>query len=66
MRINHSEFFADKQNHINGTRKLLEPAKRHLRRFNGIKRDIFYWFLKECEWRFHSGDHQMLLKQLKY
>jgi len=66
MRINHSELFADKQNHINGIENFWNQAKRHLRRFNGIKRDNFYWFLKECEWRFNSGDHQMLLKQLKY
>ncbi|MFN4990780.1 MAG: IS1595 family transposase, partial [Akkermansiaceae bacterium] len=25
-----------------------------------------HWFLKECEWRFNGGNHQMLLKQLKY
>lgn len=23
-------------------------------------------FLKECEWRFNGGNHQQLLKQLKY
>lgn len=26
----------------------LRKGKRHLRRFNGIKKDSFYWFLKEC------------------
>ncbi|WHZ28273.1 MAG: Mobile element protein [Nitrospira sp.] len=31
------------------------PAKRHLRRFNGLTPDRFYWFLKECEWRFHAA-----------
>ena len=41
-------------------------AKRHLRRFNGIKPEHFYWFLKECEWRFNGGNHKELLTQLKY
>ena len=65
-RINHSELFADQKNHINGIENFWNQAKRHLRRFNGIKKDNFYWFLKECEWRFNGGNHQMLLKQLKY
>ena len=66
MRINHSELFADRRNHINGIENFRNQAKRHLRKFNGIKKDNFYWFLKECEWRFNSGNHQMLLKQLKH
>ena len=66
MRINHSELFADRHNHINGIENFWNQAKRHLRKFNGIKKDNFYWFLKECEWRFNSGNHQMLLKQLKH
>ena len=66
MRINHSALFADKQNHINGIENFWNQAKRHLRKFNGIKSENFYWFLKECEWRFNGGDHQQLLKQLKH
>ena len=66
MRINHSELFADKHNHINGIENFWNQAKRHMRKFNGIKSDNFYWFLKECEWRFNGGTHQQLLKQLKY
>lgn len=65
-RINHSELFADKQNHINGIENFWNQAKRHLRRFNGIKPDNFYYFLKECEWRFNYGDHKQLLNQLKH
>ena len=65
MRINHSELFADQQNHINGIENFWNQAKRHLRKFNGIQPENFYWFLKECEWRFNSGDHQQLLKHLK-
>ena len=66
LRINHSKLFADKHNHINGIENFWNQAKRHMRRFNGVPRSNFYWFLKECEWRFNGGNHQQLLKQLKY
>ena len=66
QRINHSKRFADQRNHINGIENFWNQAKRHLRRFNGIKQENFYWFLKECEWRFNGEDHKKLLKQLKY
>ncbi|MFN9513165.1 MAG: IS1595 family transposase, partial [Akkermansiaceae bacterium] len=62
----HSELFADQRNHINGIENFWNQAKRHLRRFNGIKKENFHWFLKECEWRVNGGNHQMLLNQLKY
>ena len=65
QRINHSELFADHQNHINGIDNFWNQAKRRMRKFNGIKSDNFYWFLKECEWRFNGGNHAELLKQLK-
>jgi transposase len=66
LRINHSELFADQRNHINGIENFWNQAKRHLRRYNGIQKDSFYWFLKECEWRFNGEGHQYLLKQLKH
>ncbi len=66
LRINHSELFADQRNHINGIENFWNQAKRHLRRYNGIKPDNFYWFLKECEWRFNGEGHQCLLQQLKH
>jgi len=65
QRINHSKLFAQQTNHINGIENFWNQAKRHLRRFNGIKKENFYWFLKECEWRFNNGDHKTLLTQLK-
>ena len=65
-RINHSKLFARGKNHINGIENFWNQAKRHLRKFNGIKQENFYWFLKECEWRFNGGNHQQLLKHLKY
>ncbi len=51
-------------NHIKWNREFWNQAKRHLRRFNGIKPEYFYWFLKECEWRFNGGNHKQLLTEL--
>ena len=52
-RINHSKLFADKHNHINGIENFWNQAKRHLRGYNGIPRQHFHLFIKECEWRFN-------------
>jgi transposase len=52
-RINHSELFADQRNHINGIENFWNQSKRHLRRYNGIPKEHFHLFLKECEWRFN-------------
>ena len=60
-RINHNRLLAKRGNHINGIENFWNQAKRHLRRFNGIKPEHFYWFLKECEWRFNGGNHKELL-----
>lgn len=65
-RINRSKLFANKHNHINGIENFWNQAKRHMRKFNGMKQDTFYWFLKECERRFNGGSHQQLLRQIKY
>jgi transposase len=65
FRINHSELFADKHNHINGIENFWNQAKRHMRKFNGVPKQHFELFLKECEWRFNGGNHKTLLKQLK-
>ena len=65
-RVNHSKVFVSKRgHHINGIENFWNQAKRHLRRFNGIPKDSFYGFLKECEWRFNGGSHKSLLNQLK-
>jgi transposase len=64
-RINHSKLFADRHNHINGIENFWNQAKRHLRKFNGIPRQNFGLFLKECEWRFNNPKPQSQLKQLK-
>src|SRR3990167_2752081 len=64
-RINHSKLFADKHNHINGIENFWNQDKRHLRKFNGVPKDSFPLFLKECEWRFNNPDPQSQLKQLR-
>lgn len=65
-RVNHSKVFVSKRgHHINGIENFWNQAKRHLRRFNGIPKGSFYWFLKECEWRFNGGGHKALLQQLR-
>lgn len=64
-RVHHGEGFAVGETHINGIENFWSQAKRHLRRFNGIPRQSFRLFLKECEWRFNGGNHRDLLNQLK-
>jgi transposase len=63
-RINHSKLFADKYNHINGIENFWNQAKRHMRRFNGIPKDHFHLFLKECEWRFNTKNFSAMKTQL--
>ena len=64
-RINHSQLFADKHNHINGIENFWNQAKRHMHKFNGVPKDNFGLFLKECEWRFNNPDPKEQLMQLK-
>ena len=47
-RINHSELFAAKQNHINGIENFWNQAKRHMRKLNGVLQSQFRLYLKEC------------------
>ena len=61
-RINHSELFAVKQNHINGIENFWSQTKRILRKYNGIDRKNFPLFLKECEFRFNFGSPKEQLK----
>ena len=64
-RINHSCEFVDKHNHINGIENFWNQAKRHMRKYNGIPKQNFELFLKECEWRFNEGTPKELLADLK-
>jgi transposase len=63
-RINHTKLFADRKNRINGIENFWNQAKRHLRRFNGIPKQHFPLFLKECEWRFNNPNPEDQLLQL--
>jgi transposase len=65
FRINHSKLFADKQNHINGIENFWNQAKRWLRKYNGIPKENFPLFLKECEFRFNFGSPAQQLQTLK-
>ena len=49
FRINHSELFADKKNHINGIENFWNQAKRHVRKSNGVPKAQFGLYLKECD-----------------
>ena len=64
LRINHSKLFAAGKNHINGIENFWNQAKRHLRKFNGVPKEHFPLFLKECEWRFNQPNPKIQLRQL--
>jgi transposase len=65
-RINHSTHFVEqKTNHINGIENFWSQAKRVLRKYNGIPKQHFHLFLKECEFRFNYGTPKQQLKTLK-
>ncbi|WP_201605967.1 IS1595 family transposase [Psychrobacter sp. JCM 18903] len=64
-RINHSKEFAQDRNHINGIENFWSQAKRHMRKYNGIPKEHFHLFLKECEWRFNYSEPKRQLYQLK-
>ena len=55
-RINHSTHFGEPSgNHINGIENFWNQAKRVLRKYNGIPKNHFHLFIKECEFRFNYG-----------
>jgi transposase len=65
FRINHSKLFADKANYFNGIESFWSQAKRHMRKFNGVPKEHFGLFLKECEWRFNNSDPVSSIKAIK-
>jgi len=68
QRINHSIEYVDggnRRNHINGIENFWNQAKRHLRKYNGIPKEHFSLFLKECEFRFNFGSTSEQLGTLK-
>ena len=66
VRINHDDTLAEPGGrHINGIENFWNQAKRHMRRVNGVPKEGFYLFLKECEWRFNTGSAENQLKSLR-
>ena len=65
FRINHSMHFAENHNYINGIENFWNQAKRHLRKFNGIPKEHFELYLKECEWRFNNNEIKFQISILK-
>ena len=65
VRINHTVEFVRGRSHINGIENFWNQAKRVLRKYNGIPKESFPLFLKECEFRFNYGTHKQQLKTLK-
>ena len=65
FRINHNTYFAERQNHINGIENFWNQAKRHLRKFNGIPKEHFELYLKECERRFNNSEIKVQISILK-
>jgi transposase len=48
FRINHSELFADRQNHISGIKNFWSQAKRHMRKFNRVPKAHFGLFRRNA------------------
>ena len=63
--INHTKLFANSKNHINGIENFWNQAKRHMRKFNGVPKQNFGLFLKECEWRFNNPSPKAQSIQIK-
>lgn len=65
FRLNHSTYFAENHNDINGIENFWNQVKRHLRKFNGIPKEYFELYLKECEWRFNNSEIKSQISILK-
>ena len=54
-----------RKNHLIGIENFWNQTRKHMQKYNGVRLDNFYWFLKEYEWRFNGGNHGQLLEQLR-
>ena len=66
FRVEHREheFVGRRGVHINGIESFWSTTKTRLAKRRGIRREYFYWHLKECEFRFnhrHGNLYQALL-----
>ena len=65
-RIRHEQELVTREGkHINGIENFWNQAKRVLRKYNGIPKQSFLLFIKECEFRFNYGSPSNQLKTLK-
>ena len=64
-RINHSRQLIKTHAAFNGIENFWNQTKRQLRKFNGVPREHFRLFLKECEWRYNTPDPHKQFLQLK-
>lgn len=65
MEITTKRNWEEIQNRFNGIENFWNQAKLHLRKFNGVPKEHFWLFLKECEWRFNYSNPKTQLRQLK-
>ena len=63
-RVNDRKRHALGRAQIDSIENFWNQAKRHLSRYNGIPRQHFHLYLKECEWRFNYGSPMKLLRTL--
>ena len=63
FRVQHGDNeFANEQSHINGIESFWAYAKLRLAKMKGIRKEMFYWHLKETEFRFnHRHDNLYLV-----
>lgn len=53
--INHGKsHFAENENHVNGIEGFWAYAKLRMKKFKGIRKERFFVYLKETEWRFNN------------
>lgn len=65
-RVDHDKELVDQQGkHINGIENFWNQAKRVLRKYNGVPKQNFHLFVKECEFRFNYGSPSQQLDTLK-
>jgi transposase-like protein len=65
-RVHHgANEFARGKKHINGIESFWAFAKTRLSKFNGLSKKMFYYHLKECEFRFNHRGKDLYLVLLK-
>ena len=58
--INHGKgHFAENENHVNGIEGFWAYAKLRMKKFKGIRKDRFFIYLKETEWRFNNRNKNL-------